>query len=418
MLARYNLMSKSTLAALLITLVIAAISAWLIQGQLVGRDLEQAAESAAQQVANVLDPSVTTSDLKGAASEVRLGEIDNVVSRNILAGPVVRVQIINPDGKLVYSNDHERVGDMIPVEGGLKDALDGRTAFEGATLEAGDTDGGEHSGDLLLVYAPVSSTDPEAGEAAYEIYYDLEGTKGDITSLRFFVWGGVLAGCLLVFAVSFLMGRLFARRPAEAEAAPAEPVGGEREQQAKQDERSDEYALLYGIARDLSRAGPSLDETLGVIVREAVENIHVTFACVLLVQGDDILKQAAHPARILSTSFGLGEKTPLGELTAISSVIESKEPLLADPAAMRDLTETERQVLLFDISRTVYLAPVIAGGEVAAVLMLGESRDAEREPLTDEKTILARGLADLTADVLSRSEGQDEPEEDSDSEQA
>lgn len=398
MLARYNFFSRYTIAALLITIIVSVVAAWLIQQRLVGQSLDQEAAAAARQVGNVLDYSLMAKDLNGSMSDIRLGEIDGIVNRNVLPGPVVRVRIVRADGFLLYSESRGQVGETIPVDDEIEAALNGEiVAGTASPEEMGEPTGDKNSGDLLRIYSAVSVDNPDSNEAVYEIYYDLENVAADTTSTLAFIWGVVILGNLLVFAAAFTLGRF---------GSPAPGVGEGAVERSKLEAKpgGEVVVALYDIARDLARTGPAMDEGLATILKGAVERAHLAFACLFLVQDDKVQRLAAYPERILSSNFITGEATPLSDLPTLGAVVADGEPLLVGTLEMSDLAEEERQALLLDMARTVCVIPVSVEDVIKAVLLLGEVAEGERAVSAVENMELFRGLAELAGDALRRAD--------------
>ena len=57
----------------------------------------------------------------------------------------------------------------------------------------------------------------------------------------------------------------------------------------------------------------SLGEVLEIATRHAVENVHVTFARLALMEGDALVMRAAYPIRILERNLSVGAALPLAQ---------------------------------------------------------------------------------------------------------
>ena len=129
LLAKFSLMSFFILAAIGIAL------GWGIQRHLEKVALQQEAENTIQQVSTFLNKRLKSTDFQGPFDPARLEEIEGLVRENILSPHIVRIKIWNRDGQVIYSDKKELVGRRFPIEGELKEALNGKIAMEISDLK-------------------------------------------------------------------------------------------------------------------------------------------------------------------------------------------------------------------------------------------------------------------------------------------
>ena len=170
--------------------------------------------------------------------------------------------------------------------------------------------------------------------------------------------------------------------------------------------RAQELELLYGLSRALADAN-ELDLVLDIVNRYTVENVHVTFSRIALLEGSDLVIQAARPIRDLDHDLLVGDQEPVTALPYCLRVLEGHEPVIvyaSDP----EVGSEERTALLLDQVHSLCLVPLKVGntdtnsGQVLGMLMLGEERNEGRAPITLEKLHLIRSVGDQAASAIRR----------------
>lgn len=167
--------------------------------------------------------------------------------------------------------------------------------------------------------------------------------------------------------------------------------------------RRAELGALYDLARELADAPPDLEVILPLVARRAVETVHVTFARIVLVEGDEFVVRAAYPIRVLNVDLGVGRREPRAAHPYCVRLLTQNALMVIDPLTP-DLTAYERETLFLGIARTLCLVPLRVGERELGLLLLGEMRRAEREPFTRDKLRLARSIGDQAASALRRVE--------------
>src|SRR5919197_3689106 len=102
---RLGLLGKFTLLTLVIAGVMAAALVVGVEWRMEAIALGQAADSAAEQVAGVLDHFLVPEDFAGPLPPPRRQALEALIGRAVLRDRVVRVKIWNSAGVVVYSDD-------------------------------------------------------------------------------------------------------------------------------------------------------------------------------------------------------------------------------------------------------------------------------------------------------------------------
>ncbi len=80
-----------------------------------------------------------------------------------------------------------------------------------------------------------------------------------------------------------------------------------------------------GVLYELSRALSGIDDfqaILDLLTRSAAESARVTFACVLLLEQEDLVLRAAFPVRLLDQDLHVGQREPLAAHPLFQRVLE------------------------------------------------------------------------------------------------
>jgi HD-GYP domain-containing protein (c-di-GMP phosphodiesterase class II) len=163
--------------------------------------------------------------------------------------------------------------------------------------------------------------------------------------------------------------------------------------------RREELSALYDLSRALADAVYDFDAVLKLIARRAVETLHITFARVVLLEGDAFVVRAAHPIRFLDRDLAVGCREPSAALPSYQRAVAQEAPIILH-ANSPEVNDHERQNIFLGVAQTVCLVPLSATDHGGGLLILGEARREEREPFTREKLRLARSIADLTLSAL------------------
>jgi PAS domain S-box-containing protein len=170
--------------------------------------------------------------------------------------------------------------------------------------------------------------------------------------------------------------------------------------------RTEELAILYSLSRLLADAN-DLESVFELVNHHAVESVHVTFACLALVEDGDLVRRAVYPVRILDHDFTLGGHQPIAALPSCQRVLDKNEPVILR-AGSSEVSRAERATLILDFAQTVCLVPLRVGdssqqvSSALGLLILGEVRAEKREPFTPGKVRLARSIGDQAAAAIRR----------------
>ncbi len=127
-------------------------------------------------------------------------------------------------------------------------------------------------------------------------------------------------------------------------------------QYERQQTRRAELAALYDLSRALADAR-DFDTTLAIVIRHAIETVHVMFSQFVILQRDEFVIRAANPFRMLDGSLKMGERVTLGSNQVYKRVWEQNVPVVIS-ADNPDLSQAERETLSLGVAETVCLMPL------------------------------------------------------------
>jgi len=170
--------------------------------------------------------------------------------------------------------------------------------------------------------------------------------------------------------------------------------------------RNEELSMLFELSHSLAEAD-NLESILELVNRHSVESIHITFARVALLEGENLILRAAYPIRQNLHDLRVGDRIMISELPICQSVLDQDEPVIlrADDS---QIDPQEKKALLLDYAQSLCLIPLrISDSSPVPVnclglLMLGEERCQGRAPFTPNKLRLAKSIADSAAVAIRR----------------
>jgi PAS domain S-box-containing protein len=171
--------------------------------------------------------------------------------------------------------------------------------------------------------------------------------------------------------------------------------------------RTDELSTLYELSRALAEAN-ALDEVLDLVNRRTVDIVHITFARIALLEGDELVTRSVYPVRVLDHNLFDNGRHSVTVMPYCRRILEQGDPVILR-AGTRDVSSEEGSALLLDFAQTLCLVPLrirdlaLAQSRPLGLLMLGEARREEREPFTPEKLRLARSIGDQAAIAIENS---------------
>ncbi|CAG0946475.1 partial Cyclic di-GMP phosphodiesterase response regulator RpfG, partial [Anaerolineae bacterium] len=166
--------------------------------------------------------------------------------------------------------------------------------------------------------------------------------------------------------------------------------------------RREELTALYNLSRDLADLN-DYETIMNLIALHAVDTIRLTFARIAICDGDAFVVRAACPARSLEGHLEIGQREPFARHPFCARLLNESAPQILRATDPR-LSEAERAALFLGIAKTLCLVPLRVGARALGFLMLGESRDEQREPFSDDKIRLARSIGDQAASALHRAD--------------
>ena len=206
---RLGLVAWFTLVGATVALLVAGVSARIVEDRLTGHVLDQTVARAVDQVELGILDHVTAEDFAPPFTSERLadlaGRLDPHLARVIRDGSgVLRLHLFANDGTVIYSDLAAKRGQITAPAGSplLAGALAGHSGTKSSTLtSAENSDLKERHDGALEVYIPFVVGGTVVG--AYEIYQDL----APIRPIRPLVWGVILGGFGLLFLSLFLIVR-------------------------------------------------------------------------------------------------------------------------------------------------------------------------------------------------------------------
>jgi signal transduction histidine kinase len=235
---------------------------------------------------DVVGPRITPELMAGDPAAI--AELDEIVQGMVKNGPVTRVKVWTPEGKIVYSDDHDLIGQTFPLESTVVDAL--RTeqpvisvAQPGDIENELDTD--DSSGHQLEVYMPFRLSSGEW--MIYEHYQHESAVSAGAEVITATFSPVVLKSLIALELVQLPLAWWLARRVRAAQRQKAMLL--QRALDASDDERRRIAADLHdGVVQDLAgmsfsvdavrhdplvRNDPAIVGTLDRVVEEAQKSI-------------------------------------------------------------------------------------------------------------------------------------------------
>jgi HD-GYP domain-containing protein (c-di-GMP phosphodiesterase class II) len=394
----FSLLARFTVLSLIVTAAIAIVMGLGIQKYLERLALRQEAENAAAQVATLINPHLRLADFAAPLSPVRFAEIDTLVRELINSNRhIIRVKLWSRDGTILYSDMTELIGRRFPVKKELREALEGRIAYEISSLEKEENVGERGRFERLIeVYTPVKPPESPHVAGAYETYHDTAPLDAQIVEAKRTVWIRLSLSFMILYGSLFLLVRRASR----------ELIRRNKENQRlflETGEQLEELTALYSLSRALADAVHERETILTLVAQRAAETLHVTFVRFALLQENEIVVSAAYPVRLLDCDLEVGQRFPLSDCPSCRRVLLANEPVILH-ANSPEVDERERRMLFLDLAKTVCLVPLHLGERALGLMMLAETRNVMREPFTKEKLRLAQSIGEQVATALHRVE--------------
>ncbi len=177
-------------------------------------------------------------------------------------------------------------------------------------------------------------------------------------------------------------------------------VTWERDLLATEKTRRRELDALYGLSRELATTD-NLNDVLQTIAKHSVESVRITFSRVLLAKNNEFRCWSAYPIRAFQGDLGVNHLEDEFLWPAYQQVLSANQPQIYSS----DDCSLPQEVcvgLMRDIAQSICLIPLRIGNESIGILVLGESRDENREPFDAYKLRLASAIGDQAASAIHR----------------
>jgi len=216
---RLSLLKQFSIISLVLFLAIGSILGWGLTQHFERQAIEQQTLAVTPLVQPLLGDFLNNEDfLKNGAIE-NLNEPNDTYSQiegilGLLGGSgLARVRIWNSDGKVIYSDFYQQVGDVFPVTPDLALAFDGETTSEISPLDKAENVEERGYGELLEIYAPLRRPGvSNEVDAVFEGYYDIADLREKINVTNEFLWASIITGFLFLFVSLFTIVRNASQR--------------------------------------------------------------------------------------------------------------------------------------------------------------------------------------------------------------
>jgi diguanylate cyclase (GGDEF)-like protein len=162
---------------------------------------DDAASSAQLLVQVGLQPHIDRTDIDTGLEPATIAELDRAFQAGLADGQLVRIKLWSPDGEVLYSDQHELIGQRFPIEEDLEESLDGELTAEVSHLDKAENVDEREFGELLEVYVPVRFGTEHVG--AFEIYVPWAPIADQIQANTRRLLLVLAGGLLLLWAVLF-----------------------------------------------------------------------------------------------------------------------------------------------------------------------------------------------------------------------
>ena len=136
----------------------------------------------------------------------------NDFSKQLRDNEIRQISVLNPGGKIIFSDDRETIGKIAPANPFLAKAAEGEIVIDN------DKNGPVGSvyriaGDSVRVYVPILQTNGGRPAGIVEIYYNLGNLQNYLVKVQWIIWLTVLIEFLIFFAVFVYFLRFLILRP-------------------------------------------------------------------------------------------------------------------------------------------------------------------------------------------------------------
>lgn len=197
-----------------IAIVILGLALGAYLNVLIRNHAEANAVQSAQVIAGIgIQPLISQSDLTTGLTPDRIAALDSAVNSSKLLGTeLARINIWNPQHRVVYSNDHSLIWKTFPPSDELNDALNGTSRSGVSTPSKQENASLISFGQVLEVYVPLKLRGSNLPDGAFEIYIPYRPIAAGILRDELTVLGVLGLGLLLLYALLFRIVTQTARR--------------------------------------------------------------------------------------------------------------------------------------------------------------------------------------------------------------
>lgn len=198
--------ARLTIVVVIVGVIISCLTAWLVDSRVTETLVAEVTQRAVDQVQLGIDPHVTASDFQtppNQSSLDQLGERLDPVYARLRDNGVIRLNLIAPDGTIVYSDRPGIRGRQIGQDRALLgQVLAGSAVKQISNLsDTEDADLKPRFDGALEVYVPVVVDGKVVG--AYEVYQDL----APVRQTSRLIWVAVVGIVIPMFLALFIIGR-------------------------------------------------------------------------------------------------------------------------------------------------------------------------------------------------------------------
>ncbi|MBI3596696.1 MAG: PAS domain S-box protein [Nitrospirae bacterium] len=164
--------------------------------------------------------------------------------------------------------------------------------------------------------------------------------------------------------------------------------------------RNLDLQLLLEVA-DTLVSQHDLDQILGIFARQVTQAVMITYSRILLLESGWLIVKAAYPIRELDWETGLGKAFSVGMLPYVQKVLQEKRSVVMTRERFQEAFRTPEQerFLVSNLIgiQSVAMVPLISKGKILGLIVLGERRQWERRPLTENQIALCEAIAQQAA---------------------
>ena len=164
-----------------LALLVAAAAGFFYFRQYATRHAESTATAHTKYVAeSVLPEKLRASDFAGTVDARRRRELDRISNRDLLSPGILRVKLYAPNGRVVYSSDHQLIGTRPDDFEEIPEIMGGAPASDVTKLNAEGGTGADKT--VLESYVPVGVGGPKP-KGVLELYADYGPIASDARSI-------------------------------------------------------------------------------------------------------------------------------------------------------------------------------------------------------------------------------------------